>query len=271
MGNEKKEGGEGGKKDGGTIAVVLKVDMHCEGCAEKVKKSVKGFEGVEGVKADIGGGKLTVVGKVDPSKLRDRVAAKTHKKVDIVSPINPPKKDAKEKDISKKPAAEKVSKKSDDKKKSQEPVVSTVVLKTHLHCDGCVDRITKKIRKLKGVQQVTADAQKDLVTVKGTMDAKALPEVLKQKLKQAVEVASPKKDDDGKKKDKGGDKKDKGGEKETASGGGGGGGGGGKDDGGKAEANRMDYYYTAGYPYGIEMGHAPQLFSDENPNGCSVM
>ncbi|XP_073106391.1 heavy metal-associated isoprenylated plant protein 3-like isoform X2 [Elaeis guineensis] len=254
MGNEKKEGGEGGKKDDGTITVVLKVDMHCEGCAEKVKKSVKGFEGVERVKTDIGGGKLTVVGKVDPLKLRDRVAAKTHKKVDLVSPTNTPKKDAKEKDDSKKTAAGKDSNKSDEKK-SKEPRVSTVVLKTHLHCEGCVERITKKIRKLKGVQQVTADAQKDLVTVTGTMDAKSLPEVLKQKLKQAVEVAPPKKDN-------GGDKKEKGGEKETGA-------GGGKDDGGKAEANRTDYY--PGYVYHIEMVPAPQLFSDENPNSCSVM
>ncbi|EHA8590975.1 heavy metal-associated isoprenylated plant protein 3 [Cocos nucifera] len=251
MGNEKKEGREEGKKDDGTITVVLKVDMHCDGCAEKVKKSVKGFEGVERVKADIGGGKLMVVGKVDPSKLRDRVAAKTHKKVDLVSPTSTPKKDAKEKDDSKKAAAEKDS----DEKKSKEPGVSTVVLKTHLHCDGCVKRITKKIRKLKGVQQVTADAQKDLVTVTGTMDAKALPEVLKQKLKQAVEVAPPK-------KQKGGDKKEKGGEKETGA-------GGGKDDSGKAEANRT--VYQTGYPYRIEMVPAPQLFSDDNPNGCSVM
>lgn len=262
MGKGEKNGGGEGKKDDGTITVVLKVDMHCDGCAEKVKKSVKGFEGVEGIKADVGGGKLTVVGKVDPSKLRDRVAAKTHKKVDLVSPANPPKKDAKEKGDSKKPAGEKDSKKSDDKK-SKEPAVSTVVLKIHLDCDGCVKRITRSIRKIKGVQQVTVDAQKDLVSVKGTMDAKALPEVLKEKLKRSVEVAPPKKDDGGEKKEKGGDKKEKGD-----------GGGGGKDDAAKAAAaaaaNRMDYY--AVYPYGFEMAHAPQLFSDENPNAfCSIM
>ncbi|XP_038970862.1 heavy metal-associated isoprenylated plant protein 3 [Phoenix dactylifera] len=270
MGKKGKKEGEGGggegKKDDGTITVVLKVNMHCEGCAEKVKRSVKGFEGVEGMKADISGGKLTVVGKMDPTKLRDRVAAKTHKKVDLVSPTNPPKKDAKEKEDSKKPAGEKNSNKSDDKK-SKEPVVTTVVLKIRLHCDGCIERITKRIRKIKGVQQVTADAQKDLVTVKGTMDAKALPEVLKEKLKRAVEVVPPKKDDGGEKKDKGGEKKDKGGDKKEK---GEGGGGGGKVDGGKeAAANRMEYY--AGYPYSFEMVHAPQLFSDENPNACSVM
>lgn len=30
----------------GSLKVVLKVDMHCEGCARKVKRSVDGFEGI---------------------------------------------------------------------------------------------------------------------------------------------------------------------------------------------------------------------------------
>lgn len=47
---EKKKGGGGdnggGKKEAmGPTTVVLKVDMHCEGCALKVKKAVKGFPG----------------------------------------------------------------------------------------------------------------------------------------------------------------------------------------------------------------------------------
>ena len=166
-------------------------------------------------------------------------------------------------------------------------MVSTVVLKIQLDCDGCIKRIEKGIRKIKGaflknifhpnspfstleislmgfgyyfdgwagVQVVTLDAQKDLVTVKGTMDAKALPEVLKEKLKREVEVALPKKNEGGEKKDKGGDKKEKGE----------GGGGGGKE----AATNLMEYY--AGYPYYVEMVYAPQLFSDDNPNACSVM
>ena len=46
------------------------------------------------MKADAGSGKLTVMGKLDPWKLRDRVEAKTHKKVDLVSPANFPKKGA---------------------------------------------------------------------------------------------------------------------------------------------------------------------------------
>ncbi|RWW11191.1 hypothetical protein GW17_00025210 [Ensete ventricosum] len=243
------------------------------------------------------------MGKLDPWKLRDRVEAKTHKKVDLVSPANFPKKGADANDPSsscssaKKPAA---VKKPDDKKPqdkashlflryyihrtssvfhqslissllSRKPklAATTVVLKIRLHCEGCIRRIRKTITKIKGVDGVVFDTQKDLVTVKGTMDAKALPEVLKAKLKRDVEVVQPKKDG-GEKKDKGG-----GGEKKEKGGGGGGGGGGGeKETNGKATTvpeppNEMDYY--AGYGYRIEMVHAPQLFSDENPNSCSVM
>ena len=46
------------------------------------------------MKADVATNKLTVLGKADPWKLKERVEAKTRKKVDIISPANPPKKDA---------------------------------------------------------------------------------------------------------------------------------------------------------------------------------
>lgn len=44
-GEKKKDKGGEKKKDDGPITVVLKLDMHCEGCARKVKHSVKAFEG----------------------------------------------------------------------------------------------------------------------------------------------------------------------------------------------------------------------------------
>ena len=47
-GGENMDGGgdKGGeKKVGGPITVVLQLDIHCVGCARKIKKSVKNFEG----------------------------------------------------------------------------------------------------------------------------------------------------------------------------------------------------------------------------------
>ncbi|XP_020589146.1 heavy metal-associated isoprenylated plant protein 3-like [Phalaenopsis equestris] len=329
---KKKEGGGSEKKEEGPPKVVLKVDMHCEGCASKIKRSVKGFEGVEGVTLDMASNKLTVIGTADPWKLRDHVEAKTRKKVEILSPASPPKKDA---DGSKKPAAtdskktleadkkppdgdkkpatlgDSKEKKKPEDKISKEPAASAVVLKIRLHCDGCIQRIKKTILKIKGVQDVSVDAQKDLVTVKGTMDVNSLPQHLKEKLNRGVEIVavtttsgggcggSEKKDKltaaaaRGKEKGSGGGGGGAGiggggvgsGEKKGNGGGGGGekkvnGSGGKKDEMPEAtvsatavpgmEANRVDHY---GGPYGYraEMLHAPQLFSDENPNACSLM
>nr|GMC46295.1 heavy metal-associated isoprenylated plant protein 3-like [Ipomoea batatas] len=333
-GGDKKGGGDAvpaaapkaEKKEDGPPPVVLKLDLHCEGCAKKVRRSIRHVEGVEEVKADWETGKVTVKGNVDPKLLLERVAKKTKKQVVLVSPQP-------------KPAAPAADKKSDDKpekaeeKKPKEPQVSTVVMKIRLHCDGCAHKIKRIIKKFEGVEDVTVDSQKDLVMAKGTMDAKELTAYLSEKLKRSVEVVPPKKDDGGggekKEKDGGAEKKEKeGGEKKDKEGGGEkkkeGGGDEKKADGGgeaaKAVAaevvNKMEYagfhpntyYVTPMYnqsyhnqDYGLMMHHDPSsaqmgyayaqpyprvpppppptyinappahMFSDEDPNSCSVM
>ncbi|KAK8935547.1 Heavy metal-associated isoprenylated plant protein 26 [Platanthera zijinensis] len=305
--NQKKEGNGGEKKGGaekkeeGPPKVVFYVDLHCEGCASKIKRSVKGFEGVEGVTTDMASNKLTVIGKVDAWKLRERVETKTRKKVEFLSPANPPKKSA---DGDKKPAAapaggggDAKEKKNTDDKKPKEPAASTVVLKIRLHCDGCIRRIKKTVLKIKGVQDVSVDAQKDLVTVKGLIDVSSLPSYLKEKLNRNVEVVSAKNSaspaaagggagggDEKKDKPAGGtgEKKEKSGDGEKKEKEKDGGGGGGKKESPAAatavapaaamEANKMEYYGGTTYGYKAEeVLHAPQIFSDENPNACIVM
>ncbi|XP_073145307.1 heavy metal-associated isoprenylated plant protein 3-like [Henckelia pumila] len=262
---KKNEGGEkkadgGGKKDDGATTVVLKLDLHCEGCAKKVKRSISHFEGVEKVKADCATNKITVVGKVDPAGLRERVEYKTKKKVELVSPQ--PKKDGGDggpvaggdKKTDGKAAEKKADqeKKGDDKK-PKEAAVSTVVMKIKLHCDGCAHKIKRLIKKnIYGVDSVSTDLEKDLVTVNGTMNVKELVSIVKEKLNRAVEIVPAKKDGGG-----GGDKKaaseDKKGKEPTASGDkndkekeGGGGekketGGGGGGGGTKVEVNKMEF------------------------------
>ncbi|KAM7526155.1 hypothetical protein LguiA_016057 [Lonicera macranthoides] len=351
---EEKKADAGAKKDDGapSTVVVFKLDLHCEGCAKKVKRSVRHLEGVEEVKADSANNKLTVTGKVDPAALREKVEQKTKKKVELLSPQ--PKKEAAGGGAGDKKSAEKTEKKPEEKKTEEkkapkEVPMSTVVLKTRLHCDGCIHKIKKIISKIKGVEKVTPDLGKDVVTVTGRMDAKELASYLKEKLRRSVEVIpAAKKDDKGgeKKEKEGGDKKDKdgGGEKKEKESGGGGGGdkkekeGGGdekKKDGdskaaiaggdaaksveSKVEVNRMEHYgynpntytmmpmynqsyaiqdyvgpshhYSQDYSnngYMVEYSHPPppppppqpiyfqdphghQIFSDENPNACSVM
>lgn len=225
--DKKKDAGEKKTKDAkkvesGSSTVVLKLDLHCDGCAKKVKSSIRHFEGVETVNVDIEGNKLTVTGNVDPTSIKERVEKKTKKKVEIISPT--PKKDSSEGD--KKVDEEK---KSNDKKtdaKNPKEVQSTlVVLKIQLHCDGCIHKIKRTVSKIKGVESVIPEPSKDLVMVKGTMNVNELTPYLKQKLKRDVEIVLPKKDekkdekkDDKKGKGEGGDKKEKEKEKESKGG-----------------------------------------------------
>lgn len=190
-GEKKPAGGDAGaakKADDGIITVVLKLDMHCEGCAKKVKRAVKNFDGVANVITDWGANKVTVTGKVDPAAIRENLEKKTKKKVELVSPQ--PKKDG---GGDKKPA----EKKPDEKKPAEEkkPKQSTVVMKIKLHCDGCMHKIRRIISKYKGVESVEIDGGKELVAVKGTMEAKDLVPYLQVKLKRAIDVVPPKKDD----------------------------------------------------------------------------
>ena len=132
---------------------------------------------------------------------------------------------------------------------------------------------------------MSIDKQKELVTVVGSMDMKALAETLQEKLKRPVEIVPPKKEKDGGEKE--GGKADNGGGGKKK--GGGDGGQKAEGDGGKMEESRMEYLgqpvFGYGYGYGPGPGfgysyppgyvgehlHAPQMFSDENPNACSVM
>lgn len=315
------------KKEEAPVPIVLKLDMHCEGCVKKIKRSVRHLGGVQDVKADMSSNKLTVFGDVDPTLVQAKLAEKTKKKVELIS-APPPKKDAvaADKKPDEKPPEKKAEEKKPDQKKPEEdkkPKESTVVLKIRLHCDGCISKIRRIILKIKGVESVAIDGAKDLVTVKGTMDVKELTPYLKDKLKRNVEVVPPPKKDEKK------EEKDGGGEKKEAKEGGGGekkeaetkpAGGGDdekkKDEAPKMEVSKMEYYgfppptlwYNGheasepGYAMEVHPGYAnqgyygnpvyvnqgypnpvenppfyvhphqhPQMFSDENPNACSVM
>uniref|UniRef100_A0ACD5X2D5 Uncharacterized protein n=1 Tax=Avena sativa TaxID=4498 RepID=A0ACD5X2D5_AVESA len=310
---KKEEDGGDGKKKASTGVVVLRVDLHCDGCARKVVKAIRAAQGVEGVAADVAGGTVTVTGKgADPWDLKDRIESKTRRPVAFVNPPAPKKKtNDGAADGKKLPDDNRAKSKTGDgmKKNKEPPPESTVVVKIGLHCNGCIDRIKRTAHKIKGVNQVTVDTAKEHVTVKGTMDAKALPDVLRRKLKRDVALVAPPppakpKDGSGggggnKSKKKQQQQQQEGGEsaadkvageqQQQQQGGGGGGkkknknskqeeDGGEEDAGGVAgqEAFPMAVMYGVGgggssASYRVEMLHAPQLFSDENPNACAVM
>ncbi|XP_022776254.1 heavy metal-associated isoprenylated plant protein 7-like [Durio zibethinus] len=266
--------------------IVLKVYMHCEGCARKVRRCLRDFEGVEDVMTDCKSSKVVVKGeKADPLKVLERVQRKSHRQVELLSPI--PKPPAPEE----KKAEEKEKPKPEDKK--EEPQVIIVVLKVHMHCEACSQKIKKRIQRMKGVESAEPDLKSSKVTVKGVFDPPKLVEyVYKRTGKHALIVKQEpeKKKEEEKAKDV--NKEEKKGEesgnreKKQA---------GGEDNkdrkgGDSTEANtaaapegateetivavevkKNEYNY---FPprYAPEFyAYPPQIFSDENPNACSVM
>ncbi|XP_065855017.1 heavy metal-associated isoprenylated plant protein 5-like [Euphorbia lathyris] len=204
------DGGE--KKDEPKPVSVYKVDMHCEGCCKKIRRAVKHLEGVESTKTNRQSNKLTMIGEVDLEKVKARLEKKMKKEVQIVSPQ--PKKDAG--GGGEKKADEKAAeKKPEVKKPPPEETQIMVVLKIITHCDDCITKMKKIIRKIKGVESVAVDDRKDLVTVKGTMEVKDLVPYLSEKFRTSVEVVQPKTDEARKEVGGGGDGDGGGGEKKT--------------------------------------------------------
>ncbi|XP_057972541.1 heavy metal-associated isoprenylated plant protein 7 [Malania oleifera] len=276
-------------KDEPPPEIVLKVYMHCEGCARKVRRCLRGFEGVEDVMTDCKSHKVVVKGeKADPLKVRDRVQRKSHRQVELLSPIpKPPAEDEKKED--------KEVVKPEEKKEEPPPVI-TVVLKVHMHCEACAQEIKKRILRMKGVESADPDLKASQVAVKGVFDPPKLVEyVYKRTGKHSVVVKQDppeKKEED---KGKEGKEEKKAEEPET------------KAEGGEAKEEKKEsgeapaeaaeegaapvvdvkkseyvhYYWPptnarefSAYPlpYAREFSaYPPQIFSDENPNACSVM
>ncbi|XP_027342138.1 heavy metal-associated isoprenylated plant protein 7 [Abrus precatorius] len=282
---KKAEKPEETKEQGAPPEIVLKVFMHCEGCARKVRRSLKGFPGVEDVVTDCKTHKVVVKGeKADPLKVLERIQRKSHRQVELLSPIpKPPAEEEK-----KKPQEEEKPK---PEEKKDEPQVITVVLKVHMHCEACAQEIKRRIERMKGVELAEPDLKKSQVSVKGAFETEKLVEyVYKRTGKQAVivkEEAEKKEEEKEAKGEKKAEEGDKGGEKgsgegeekkkEGEEGESKGSEGGTTEETTKVvELKKNEYYYNPPR-YGMDFyaypgpGYPPQIFSDENPNACSVM
>ncbi|WJZ96042.1 hypothetical protein VitviT2T_014766 [Vitis vinifera] len=248
---EKEEEKKEEKKEEEPQEIVLKVDMHCEACARKVARALKGFQGVEDVTTDSKASKVVVKGKTaDPIKVCERIQKKSGRKVELISPLPKPPEENKEEPKEAK----------EEEKKEEPPPVITAVLKVYMHCEACAQVLQRRIRKFPGVESVTTDVANDQAIVKGIIEpAKLVDYVNKKTRKQAYIVKDEEKKEEEKKEEKKegqeGEKKD---EEE----------GKGEDD-KKTDVKRSEYWPTKDY---LEFAsYPPQYFSDENPNACSVM
>ncbi|KAL0421588.1 UNVERIFIED_CONTAM: Heavy metal-associated isoprenylated plant protein 7 [Sesamum latifolium] len=203
--------------------IVLGTYIHCEGCGNQVLKCLRGFQGVEGIEIDDKNHKVIVKGKrADPIKVSERLRKKTGKHVELISP---------------KPIIEEIK-----EEKKPEPQVIEVVLKIYLHCEGCAKDVKHCIHDMEGVQTVDPDMEKNLVTVKGTMDAQKLVEFVSRRGGRHAEIVK-----------QSNLKGSNNGESE-----------------GNKNETREECCVVHNYPTD-RLAYAPQLFSDENPNSCSVM
>ncbi|KAJ6839530.1 protein SODIUM POTASSIUM ROOT DEFECTIVE 2-like [Iris pallida] len=54
--------------------VILRVSMHCNGCARKVEKHIKKIEGVTSLKVDLENKRVVVVGDITPCEILESVS-----------------------------------------------------------------------------------------------------------------------------------------------------------------------------------------------------
>ncbi|ESQ43523.1 hypothetical protein EUTSA_v10016103mg [Eutrema salsugineum] len=253
--------------------------MHCEGCAKKIHRCLKGFEGVEDVTTDCKTSKVVVKGeKADPLKVLHRLQRKSHRQVELLSPIPEPK-----------PVSDEPEKKEKEKAKPKpkKEEVLTVVLRVHMHCEACAMEIQKRIMRMKGVESVEPDFKASQVSVKGVFTPEKLVEYVYKKIGKHAAVVKqdppPKlpekeketKDKDEKKKE---EEQPKEGKEAKEDGGGGaakpmaGGGDAAAEEGIKSVDLKKNEYQYQPPRYPVEMfTYPPQIFSDENPNACTIM
>ncbi|PON77438.1 Heavy metal-associated domain containing protein [Parasponia andersonii] len=68
---------------------------------------------------------------------------------------------------------------------SKEQKALRYVLKVHVHCPGCVQKVRKLLRKIEGVYKVNIDAEQQQVLVIGSVDSATLTDKLARSGKRA--------------------------------------------------------------------------------------
>ncbi|KAG6628431.1 heavy metal-associated isoprenylated plant protein 4 [Carya illinoinensis] len=267
--DEKKEKEKDGKKEivkekvEEVINAVYRVNLHCQQCARDIKNPLMRTQGVHAVGADFEKGELKVKGAIDPVKMQKRIEKLSKKKVVLISPIVKAKESV---TIEKKV------------KETKEPIVSTTSVKVHMHCDKCGQDLKKKLLMHKGIHSVKTDMKAQTLTVGGTIEPDKLLSYLKKKVNKHAEIISSKQAEKKEEKKEKDDQKVEGKPKEKPTE---------KAGDGKPssttestkiiEVHKEDTKVVevkakeADTPYFIHYVYAPQLFSDENPNACSVM
>ncbi|CAI8617536.1 unnamed protein product [Vicia faba] len=265
------------------MTVILKVYMHCEGCSQDIKRRIERIKGVVSAEPDQKNSLVTVKGVFEKEKLVKYVYKRTGKQAVIVKQEPEKKEEAKQAVIvkqepeKKEEAKQAVIVKQEPEKK--EEAKQAVIVKQE----------PEKKEEAKQAVIVKQEPEKK-EEAKQAMIVKQEPEKKEEaKETKEEEKKTEEKDENEKGSGEGEEKKEAapGDEKLGGGGGGGDGGGvggggdgGGDEGGGGAEETTVVEVKKNEYnsnPHSMEFNafHGPayplQIFSDENPNACSVM
>ncbi|XP_020582825.1 heavy metal-associated isoprenylated plant protein 4-like [Phalaenopsis equestris] len=125
----------------------------------------------------------------------------------------------------------------------EEEVAKTTVIKLHLPCQKCAIDLENELLKLRGVYRVKIDRGEETCTIVGIVEEENLIKYIHKKAGKRGEIIRPKQKSEVKKIK--------------------------EDVGEKIEESKSTDVVRA--PYFIHCTHAPQWFSDEDPNSCTVM
>ncbi|CAL0315654.1 unnamed protein product [Lupinus luteus] len=104
----------------GPVTVELNVNMHCEACAQQLKRKILQMRGVQTAMTELSTGKVIVTGTMDANKLVEYVYRRTKKQAKIVPQPEPePEKKEENKEAEEKPAAEEA--KPEETKEEENP------------------------------------------------------------------------------------------------------------------------------------------------------
>uniref|UniRef100_A0A0A9DRQ2 HMA domain-containing protein n=1 Tax=Arundo donax TaxID=35708 RepID=A0A0A9DRQ2_ARUDO len=260
MGEDAAEKKEEEKKPEEPQEIVLKVHMHCEGCAKKVEKSLWRFEGVENMKTDSRSKTVVVKSRTaDPAKVCERVQKKTKRRVELIAPLPPPLLPEEKKEEAPPPPPP-------EQKKEEPPKQITVILKVQMHCRSCAQLLQKRISKIEGVESVVTDLPNDQVIVKVVMEPAVLADSIQRKTRRPSVIVEDNKKAEEEKPEEGEKRPEE--EKKADA------------DGADGEVKKYEFWppfqYYVEYVYPYAPPPPPPLpvleeFGDENPNACAIV
>ncbi|XP_057531511.1 heavy metal-associated isoprenylated plant protein 4 [Amaranthus tricolor] len=230
----------------GLSAAFYKVNLHCPECAEKIKRPLLKTQGVRAVDVNFEKSEVKVVGVIDSKKIHQRIERLSKRKVELLKV---------EANFKHTVVVEKVV------KETKEPVVFNHTVKAHLHCDQCEADLRRKLLRHKGIYNVKSDMKAQTLAIEGTIEAEKLVKHIREKLHKHAEIVKGKEIKKEEKKIEETKTVTKVEETKTAT----------KVIGIEEVKEVQEKLKASNTPYIIHYVYAPQWFSDEDPNACSIM